>query len=106
MALPGITVRSGWRVATERPISAPSKGARPVRLTLALLLRAPDLVSARRWGALKTRLRFIAGALPMRLWRYMAKDAHRSPNVAAVDQFRKTVEQAEKEAQKPSKKGP
>jgi hypothetical protein len=40
------------------------------------------------------------------LWRYMAKDALRSPNVPAVDQFRKTVEQAEKEAQKPSKKGP
>jgi hypothetical protein len=40
------------------------------------------------------------------VWRYMAKDALRSPNVAAVDQFRKTVEQAEKEVQKPSQKGP
>jgi len=40
------------------------------------------------------------------VWRYMAKDALRSPTVPAVDQFRKIVEQAEKEAQKQNKKGP
>jgi hypothetical protein len=40
------------------------------------------------------------------VWRYMAKDALRSPAVPAVDQFRKVVEQADKEAQKQSKSKP
>jgi hypothetical protein len=40
------------------------------------------------------------------VWRYSAKDALRSPGVPAVDQFRKLVDQAEKEAEKRKKSTP
>jgi hypothetical protein len=41
------------------------------------------------------------------LWRYMAKDALRPPQVLAVDQFRKAIDEAEKNAaQKQGKKKP
>jgi len=40
------------------------------------------------------------------VWRYIAKDALRSPEVPAVDQFRKAIEEAEKQAQKCTKQSP
>jgi hypothetical protein len=45
----------------------------------------------------------------LRLWRYAAKDALRSPDVTAVAEFRKAVEEAEKQAaqrQQQKKKNP
>jgi hypothetical protein len=35
------------------------------------------------------------------IWRYMAKDALNAPNVTAVEEFRKTIEEAEKQRAKP-----
>ena len=40
------------------------------------------------------------------VWRYIAKDALHSPDVPAVDQFRKVIEEAEKQAQKRTKQSP
>jgi hypothetical protein len=40
------------------------------------------------------------------VWRYSGKDALRSPDVPAVDQFRKVIEEAEKQAQKRTKQSP
>ncbi len=40
------------------------------------------------------------------LWRYIAKDALHSPDVPAVSQFRKAIEEAEAQAQNRTKKGP
>jgi hypothetical protein len=34
------------------------------------------------------------------VWRYIAKDALRGPNVPAVDQFRKAIDDSEKAAAK------
>jgi len=35
------------------------------------------------------------------VWRYMAKDGLRSPSVPAVEEFRKTIVEAEKQANNP-----
>jgi hypothetical protein len=40
------------------------------------------------------------------VWRYIAKDALHSPEVPAVDQFRKVMEEADKQAQKRTKQSP
>jgi hypothetical protein len=40
------------------------------------------------------------------VWRYVAKDALNAPKVAAVDEFRKAIEEAEKAAAKRKKKQP
>jgi hypothetical protein len=40
------------------------------------------------------------------LWRYSRKDALRAPQVEAVEQFKKTIEDAQKQLSKAKKKGP
>jgi len=40
------------------------------------------------------------------VWRYMKKDALRSPSVPAVDEFRKAIEEAEKQRQQQQNKKP
>ena len=59
-----------------------------------------DMFSVYRGGQLAHPL----DSVPV--WRYVAKDALRSPEVPAVDQFRKVIEEAEKQAQKRTKQSP
>lgn len=60
---------------------------------------APDMLSVYRGGEDES-----LNETPV--WRYTAKNALHSPDVPAVDQFRKAIEEAEKQAQKQTKPGP
>jgi hypothetical protein len=83
-------IRIGAQQGKNTPVTDPSVGASPTPQPQTEIGPSEDMFSVYRG-----QVEYPLDSPPV--WRYVAKDALRSPSVPAVEQFRKVIEETEKQ---------